>query len=240
MPQLPEDIIDRLTAMERRIQQLSTAVNTRPALNRVSKGGVEISDGGYLTVWPPEGGPAVFAVGAWSGEEYGLAVRRQTGSMAMSLHNGDGTATSQQPLRIWDRNGKEIFADDVDTGGLARPWLSMTMPTDTALERWPRTTSGDWSTVARSWNPLWQPRMRMYISTSVTSGATGEVRIMINDTQWGGTVTAPGALDYTGFVVSNFNASFGNLLKFEIQARVTSASGTVYAQPRMMYGLQTT
>ena len=30
MPQLPEDIIDRLTAMERRIQQLSTAVNTRP------------------------------------------------------------------------------------------------------------------------------------------------------------------------------------------------------------------
>jgi hypothetical protein len=31
MTQLPEDIIDRLTAMERRIRQLSTAVATRPA-----------------------------------------------------------------------------------------------------------------------------------------------------------------------------------------------------------------
>ncbi len=42
MPQLPEDIIDRLTQMERRIQQLSTAVNTRPALNTVSGGTLEV------------------------------------------------------------------------------------------------------------------------------------------------------------------------------------------------------
>ncbi len=69
MPQLPEDIIDRLTRMERRIQQLSTAVNTRPALNTITGGEVEISDGtlkvtdgGTLLVQRPGSTGAMFRV----------------------------------------------------------------------------------------------------------------------------------------------------------------------------------
>ncbi len=43
----------------------------------------------------------------------------------MTLFNGDGTASSLQPLRIYDNGSREIFSDDVNNGGLARPWLAM-------------------------------------------------------------------------------------------------------------------
>ncbi|MGW0823348.1 hypothetical protein [Streptomyces sp. NPDC002845] len=238
MPQLPEDIIDRLTVMERRIQQLSTAVNSRPALNRISGGGVEITDGGYLTVRPPDGGPAVFAVGAWSGAEYGLAIRRQTGAKALTVHNGDGSSTSEQPIRLFDPQGREIFSDDVGTGGLARPWLNMLPPLDTTETRWPQTTSAAWTTIASSHNVVWQPKMRLSMLTRASSGATGSIRVLLNGTQWGGTVSAGSDFDYTDQVSADFAAAFGTLLKVEVQGQVTSASGTVYAQPQLMYGRQ--
>ncbi|WP_432134207.1 hypothetical protein [Streptomyces sp. bgisy154] len=238
MPQLPEDIIDRLTQMERRIQQLSTAVNSRPALNRISGGGVEITDGGYLAVRPPGGGPAVFAVGAWSGAEYGMAVRRQTGSLAMSLHNGDGSSTSLQPLRVYDNDGRELFADDVNNGGLARPWLNMLPPQDTAVARWPQTTATSWATIAMSYNVVWQPKLRLLLQTRASSGAAGSVRVLLNGAPWGDTVGAGADFDHTALVAADFATVYGTLLKVEVQAQVTSASGTVYAHPILMYGRQ--
>ncbi|OIK25862.1 hypothetical protein [Streptomyces malaysiense] len=239
MPQLPEDIIDRLTQMERRIQQLSTAVNTRPALNTVSGGGVEITGGGYLFVRPPSGGPATFAVGKWTGSEYGLAMRRQTGELALSLYNGDGTATSLQPLRIYDKAARELISDDIGAGGLARPWLAMLPPQDTATARWPQTTSASWTTIAMSYNVIWQPKMRLLLNTRTSSGATGSVRVLVNGAQWGSTVTAPTDFDYSGLVATDFASVYGTLLKVEVQAQVTSTSGTVYANPVLMYGRQT-
>ncbi|MER6527683.1 hypothetical protein [Streptomyces sp. NPDC001508] len=237
MPQLPEDIIDRLTQMERRIQQLSTAVNTRPALNKISGGGVEITGGGFLEVRPPGGGPAVFAVGRWSGDEYGLAIRRQTGRLA--LYNGDGTSTSQQPLRIYDSAGREIVSDDIDTGGIAKPWLNMLPPQDTAVSRWPQTTATAFTTIAMSYNLVWQPRMRLLVNTRASSGATGSVQVLVNGSPWGSAVSAGSVFDYSAAISSDFASVYGTLLKVEIQAMVTSASGTVYANPVLMYGRQT-
>jgi hypothetical protein len=236
MPQLPEDIIDRLTQMERRIQQLSTAVNSRPALNKVSGGGVEITDGGYLAVRPPDGGAPVFAVGSWSGDEYGLAIRRQTGSLAMSLHNGDGSSTSLQPLRIFDNGGREIIADDVNTGGLARPWMTMLPPQDSSTARWPQTTATAWTTVAMSYNVVWQPKMRLIVSTKVSSGGAGSVQVLVNGTEWGTAVAAGTDFDYTGPISSDFPSVYGTTVKFEIQAKATT--GTVYANPVLMHGRQ--
>ncbi|MDX3454324.1 hypothetical protein PV396_20660 [Streptomyces sp. ME02-8801-2C] len=185
MPQLPEDIIDRLTAMERRIQQLSTAVNSRPALNRVAGGGVEITDGGWLHVLPASGDSAVFSVGA---------------------------------------------------GGLARPWLAMLPPQDTTVTRWPQTTATAWTTIAVSHNPLWQPSMRLRVQSGASSGATGSVRVLVGGAQWGDTVAAGSDFDRTAAVTDDLAASLGSLLRVEIQAQVTSTSGTVYAQPQLMYG----
>lgn len=238
MPQLPEDIIDRLTQMERRIQQLSTAVNNRPALNQISGGTVEITDGGSLLVRTPSGTP-MFRVGGWSGSEYGMEIHRQSGSLAMSLYNGDGLSTSLQPLRIYDSANREIISDDISTGGLARPWLAMLPPQDTGYTRWPQTSSTSWTTIAMSYNVVWQPKMRLLLNTRASSGATGSVRVLVNGAQWGGTVTTPADFDYSDLVATDFASVYRTLLKVEIQAQVTSTSGTVYAVPVLMYGRQT-
>ena len=236
MPQLPEDIIDRLTQMERRIQQLSTAVNSRPALNRISGGTVEITDGGSLLVRTPAGTP-MFRVGGWSGNEYGMEIHRQTGSLAMSLFNGDGSATSLQPVRIYDNGSREIISDDVNTGGLARPWLAMLPPQDTTQTRWPQTAATSWTTIALSYNPVWQPKMRLLVNTRVSSGGAGQVRVLVNGSPWGDTVTAGNDFDYTGLLSSDFSSIYGTTAKFEVQAIATS--GTVYANPVLMHGRQT-
>ncbi|WP_089099467.1 hypothetical protein [Streptomyces hyaluromycini] len=238
MPQLPEDIIDRLTQMERRIQQLSTAVNSRPAQNTVTGGAVEITGGGSLAVRPPSGGPAIFAVGKWTGAEYGLAMRRQTGELAVSLYNGDQTATGLQPLRVYDAHGNEIVSDDVSQGGLSRPWLSMLPPQDSTYTRWPQTTSASMTTIAMSYNIAWQPKMRLLMNTRVTSGYAGSVQVLVNGAQWGSTVDATLGFDYTGLISSDFDAVFGTLLKVEVQAQVASG-GTVYVNPVLMHGRQT-
>ncbi|MER6332790.1 hypothetical protein [Streptomyces sp. NPDC001034] len=233
MPQLPEDIIDRLTQMERRIQQLSTAVNGLPALNKGA------GDSGYLSVRAPGNGAEVFRVGKWTKDEFGLAIRRQTGSLALSVYNGDGTSASVQPLRIHDKATREIFSDDIATGGLARPWLAMLPPQNTATASWPQTSSAAWTTIAMSYNVVWQPFMRLLVNTRAASGATGSVRVLVNGVPWGNTVTAPADFDYTGAVAADFGSAFGGQIKVEVQACVTSASGTVFANPVLMHGCQT-
>jgi len=246
MPQLPEDIIDRLTQMERRIQQLSTAVNTRPALNTITGGEVEIkdgtlkvTDGGTLLVQRPGSTDTMFRVGSWKDAEYGLEIHRQTGSLAMTLFNGDGTASSLQPLRIYDNGSREIFSDDVNNGGLARPWLAMLPPQDTTQSRWPQTSSTAWVTIALSYNPVWQPKLRLRLNTAVSPGATGQVRVLVNSAAWGPTVSAGTEFDWTDLISTDFAAVHTTTLKVEIQAAVTSTSGIVYANPVLMHGRQT-
>jgi hypothetical protein len=231
MPQLPEDIIDRLTQMERRIQQLSTAVNTRPALNTVS--------GGTLEVGPATGSP-VFKIGKWPGtDEYRMELRRQTGQLAISMYNGDGTATSLQPLRLYDKAEREIVSDDIGNGGLARPWLNMLPPQDSNMTRWPQTSLTTMTTIAMSYNVVWQPKMRLVMNTRASSGATGSVQVLVNGAQWGSTVAAGTDFIYEALISSDFGSVYGTQLKVEVQAQVTSASGTVYANPILMYGRQT-
>ncbi|MFJ8821631.1 hypothetical protein ACIREE_07595 [Streptomyces sp. NPDC102467] len=239
MPQLPEDIIDRLAQMERRIQQLSTAVNTRPALNTISGGGITITDGGSLSVRPPAGGPAVFAVGRWSGDEYGLAIRRQTGKLALAVHNGDGSGTSQQAMRIYDSAEREIISDDVPNGGLARPWLAMLPPQDSSTARWPQTTATAFTTIAMSYNVVWQPKMRLLMQTRASSGATGSVQVLVNGAPWGSAVAAGSDFDRSDLISDDFASVYGTLVKVEVQARVTSATGTVFVNPVLMHGRQT-
>ncbi|MFF4867900.1 hypothetical protein [Streptomyces sp. NPDC000961] len=191
MALLPEDIIDRLIQMERRIQALSTAVNTRPPLNEIRP---------------------VPAVGA---------------------------PTTKPVLRTFDNYGHEVFADDVTTGGLARPWLQLLPPVDHLKEaKWPSTTSTAFTPIAQSFNPVWQPKMRLAMYTKASSGAAGQVKVMVDGQQFGPTVNAGQTFDHTGLLPVDMATKFGKVMTVEIHAVVTSASGTVYAQPVSMYGTQ--
>lgn len=186
MPQLPEDIIDQINAMKRRLHVLSRAVHNRPALNRISGGAVEIVNGGSLTVRASDGQP--------------------------------------------------VF--QVSDAGLARPWLALLAPQDVRTTTWPQTASAVWTTVSQSVNPIWQPRMRLQLSTRASSGATGQVRVLIDGVQWGPVVAAGQTFDHTGAVATSLPAAFGTTMKVEVQGQVTSATGTVYAQTLAVYGTQ--
>jgi hypothetical protein len=137
-----------------------------------------------------------------------------------------------------DAYNHELLSDDVTAGGLARPWLAILPPQDLASANWSQTTSTAWTTIARSFNPIWQPRMRLHMYTRVSSGATGQVKVLVDGVQWGSTVTAGTTFDHTATITADIATRFGTTVNVEIQAIVTSASGTVYAQPAMMYGLQ--
>jgi hypothetical protein len=232
MPALPEDIIDRLRALENRVKQLYTAANSRPPLNKFTNG--------TLQVFAPGSSTPIFEVGHWTGQEFGLSLRRQTGQPVLDVWNGQGTATAVQPFRMHDAYDHEVISDDVNTGGLARPWLALLAPQDTAHPHWPQTTAASWTTIARSQNPLWQPKMRLLVATAASSGATGQVRVLVNGVQWGDPVNAGANLDRTDLTVpaDSFATAFGSPFTVEIQAMVTGAGGTVYAQTVAMYGTQ--
>ncbi|MFB6615950.1 hypothetical protein ACIGFK_38285 [Streptomyces sp. NPDC085524] len=237
MPQLPEDIIDRLTAMERRIQQLSTAVNNRPALNAVTDGTLKIEKGGSLSVREPGSGNQILGVGYWSDTEYGMEIKRQSGKTALSIRNVV-TGNYDQAVRVFDAYGNEVLSDDVVTGGLARPWLPMLPPQDLGTARWPQTNQTAWTAIARSSNPIFQPKMRIQIATAAAAGVTGQIRVMVDDVQWGDPVTTPTSFDRTAAITPDFGARFASTAKVEVQARVTAGTGLVYAQPLLMYGTQ--
>lgn len=233
MPALPEDIIDRLRSLENRVKQLYTAANSRPPLNKFTNGTLQVSS--------PETHVAILQVGQWNDKEYGLSLRRQTGEPVLDIWNGSGSAAAMQPFRMHDAYGHELISDDVLTGGLARPWLTMLAPADTAHARWPQTTATAWTTVARSQNPLWQPRMRLLIATaSSSSTVSGQVRVLVNGTPWGDPVNTGSNLDRTDLTVpaDTFASAFGTPFTVEIQAIVTGGTGTVYAQTVAMYGTQ--
>ncbi|MEU7024199.1 hypothetical protein ABZ990_26610 [Streptomyces sp. NPDC046203] len=208
MPQLPEDIIDRLNQMESRIKALSTAVNTRPALNQVVNGSFTVR-----------------------------RVNPDGTSMTALVMDSSDPKLNRPVIRVFDGYSHEIFADDIVTGGLARPWLQMLPPMDQNQARWPQTTSSTFTMIAQSFNPVWQPRMRLTMYTRASSGGTGSVKVLVDGTQFGPTVTAGGTYDYTGPLPGNIQTNFSKTVTVEIHAQATS--GTVYAQPVMMHGIQT-
>ncbi|MFI8255680.1 hypothetical protein [Streptomyces filamentosus] len=211
MALLPENIVDRLLQMERRLNALSTAVNTRPPLTEVTNGS--------------------------------LALKRQARPedpvTLVAQFSTTGPGGSKPVLRVNDAYGHEIVSDDVITGGLARPWLPMLPPQNMATASWPATTSTAWTTVAQSQNPLWQPKLRLRLLTRVSSGAAGQVRVLVGGVPFGPAVAAGGVFDHTAAVTTDMQTDFGKDLTVEVQALVTSASGTVYAQTVLMHGRQT-
>ncbi len=243
MPNVPEDIGTVLRTMQAQIRELQGRVNTRPALNHISGGGVTIDQGGTLSVITP-GGQTVLYVGAIGpahpdgSPQYGTVLRREDGSAALAVW--DGAGASPQPLAIWDRGGSTIFADDRVAGqGLARPYLS----TDAwfgATEVPAFTTNS--ATFVTLQNLPWvkqHPRVTAHYLVKADAGVAGEIQLVDdNNVVIAGPITvAAGAWTYSSATGPLAGALYSSTY-LHWQARVTSGTGVIGVRGLSTFGVQ--
>ncbi|MEF3114480.1 hypothetical protein [Streptomyces chrestomyceticus] len=233
MAAVPLDLLDRIRELERQVRELAGRSQIRPAMDQVSKGYVRIGEGGAFGVFSPEG-KQILGVGHWGNGEYGLSMKRQDGSPAMSIRNGTDEKMPQ-PVRLFDPKGNEIWADDVKTGGIACPYITLLAPQNSDVGTWPKTDSGSFTQIANSFNSLWQPKMRLFMHTLADDGTAGEVRVLVDGQTWGPAVRAGDNFDFTGFAGNGP----GSQIEIAVEARRTKGNGHIYAQPKMLYGCRT-
>lgn len=237
--QVPLDILDRLRTLEDRLRQVEGRAQIRPAMNEVLGGDITVGEGGSFTVNDIDGS-LLFKVGKITpnhvdgSEQRGFLVAREDGTLAMALYTA---GPERQGFRMYDGLGNTIFSEDVTTGGLAYPWLSMLPPQDTASARWPQTQAATFTTMAVSYNYRHQPKLRVFMPTLVDGGTAGQVRVLVGGVAWGPTVSAGATFDNTDF----FPAGVAQDAQFDItvQGQRTSGTGSLYAQVQMLYQTQT-
>jgi len=236
-PNTPQDIIDRLRAMERQIAELNGRLNIRPALNTIVGGSVTIKGGGALVVQDTSG-DSVLRIGQVDPDVDGepqqaTVIRRMDGSLAFAVWTS--ATTGAQPVRIYDRDSGIIFADDVVAGGLAIPWLPLPLPVASAGGSFFSSTSGSFATVARSIGWFHHPRVYVDIAMSFGAGTTGQSRLVIG----GDTIATFSSSGSGSFDLPDWEWSGVPQAKsIELQIQRNSGANSVFAQMRSLYGRQ--
>ncbi|MFB7452849.1 hypothetical protein [Streptomyces sp. NPDC056194] len=237
MAAIPQDLLDRVRALESRLRMLEGRAQIRPALDQILAGDVVVGEGGALAVVHPSGNATLFRVGRIfeNPDEYGTVIRRDDGSIAISLYRGQNNpGTVPQAIRLTDADGAEIFAEDTVAGGIARPYIPLPVPREESTSKWPSTTSTTFATVGRSNGIIQQPRARVYAQVTSSGGATAQLQFRVN-----GTIVATGTAGQplaATFAIPSY--TYGMEAEFELQARVSSGTGTAFAMTRYLYGYQ--
>ncbi|GCD94082.1 hypothetical protein [Embleya hyalina] len=239
MPAIPTDLLDRIRRLEDAVRILAGRANIRPALDEILAGRVRIGEGGTLWVEAPNG-EVVLATGLYAAGKYGVYAGRSEGSGAALVIGGEDAGIPQM-IRIFPRpagHGAIVMDDATDDGWLGRPWLPYPLPASVFATDWPSTTGGSWGAVSRSYAPRQHSHIVVFGSAYADTGTSGQMRLVINGTQYGPTVTAPsggfGSLDWRGPLGAG---AWGDLLTIEVQCQRTGGGGSVYAHLSELYGV---
>jgi hypothetical protein len=244
MPAIPLDLLDRLRQLEDQVRQLQGRSQMRPPLSAIQGGDVSISQGGRLIVTTPAGSQILY-IGKQSpahpdgSDQQGLVVRREDGSVALAVWTGAGSGV--QPIQIWDHLGNVIFAEDLNSGGLASPYLAASGWFG-ATEYPTATTSGAaFATVMHlPWikqHPIVEANYLVRCSDASTAG---EIRLVDDSgTQVGSTVTIPAGGFTYGSIQGAVGGSFQQRMYLHWQARTTAGTGTIGVRGLSTYGIQT-
>ncbi|WP_432155522.1 hypothetical protein [Streptomyces sp. bgisy153] len=134
MAYVPQDVLDRIAALEREVRTLRGRAQMRPAMNQILNGSVVIGEGGTLEVLAPDG-TGLFGVGQFSPfynhtdgtPQQGVLMQREDGSTAFTIRAvPSALGVDDQPVIMWDRTGHGVLADDATSGrGLGSPALPL-------------------------------------------------------------------------------------------------------------------
>lgn len=247
MATIPTDLLDRIREIERRIRGLMASANSSPAMNQVGNGDIVVGDRGRIRARTSLG-EDLLLVGRVQPDrdsetetfQQGLELRRDDGSLALSLITTDPVNTPVQALRVLDHRGDTVLATDSGRGGLARPYLPFPTPVPVGTAGWESTGSTDWTTLYAGPGFAQHPRVYCALAASGTVGAA--VRLLVNGTLVGAEQVLTGGpgqtVQLTFTLVEDLPASFGDAVSFEIQAKAAATGGTVACLPRGLYGVQ--
>ncbi|GAA1977463.1 hypothetical protein [Kitasatospora viridis] len=243
MPEVPQTILDRISTIEDQLRQLTGRAQIRPALTQILGGDVSIGQGGRLIVTTPAGQQILY-IGKQTpshpdgSDQQGLIVRREDGSVALTVWTGAGSGV--QPVTIWDHLGNGLFAEDLVAGGLAAPYIDASGWFG-ATEYPAYTTSG--ATFATVMHLPWikqHPKVEAnYLVRCSDSSTAGEIQL-VDDSgiQIGPTVACPaGAFTY-GRLQGAVGGAYQQRMYLHWQARTTSGSGTIGVKGLSTYGVQ--
>ena len=207
---------------------------------RISGGnGITVGDGGKFRVeYPAEqgSGPMLYVgnivgieTGAYQGT--GLLLQAPDGTDMMVVRSDAEFGTTMH--NIYDSGGRIIFGNDAASGmGLARPYIGGTLHRK-------RFTNWDVETTSTTFETLYHTRMRkqhpklaagVMASTTVT-GATGEVRVMVNGLQLGAVSPVAFVAGFHEFGPEPVSGDHLGTLDVEVQARVTAGAAAVRVEP---------
>ncbi|MEV7413424.1 hypothetical protein AB0O04_37090 [Streptomyces althioticus] len=246
MPYVPQDVLDRLAALEREVRQLRGRAQIRPALNQINHGRVVIGEGGTLEVHAPDG-TGLFGVGEFApyynhvdgSPQQGVVMQREDGTTAFTVRAVPSVlGIDTQTVAMWDRAGNGVLADDSASGlGLGSPALPLPfqkMPaggeeiTGTAFEQC-------WFAGVQRMNPI----AAVHLELGVAPGATGEARVQYRravESEWSvvgsftaSTPSSAGSAQYTTRWITFplDRADFEDVVFVRVQARRSAGSGGV-------------
>jgi hypothetical protein len=240
-PNTPQDLIDRISKLERLVRDLSGRMNIRPALNTIVGGSVSVKGGGQLIVEDSDG-TGLFRVGQQNPDldgatQQGVVMRRMDGSLAFAIWNSEGTGL--QPVRIFDKGGWIVFADDIANGGLANPWVPLPLPQPVGITHpnWVSAASGSAFTVGHSALAFLQhPYLYANVGYLFTGTAVGEIKVVINGED---AFVASGEPIDDVFPVPSWEWQGVPIpATVQIQGRIVSGTGTLKFAPFSMVGRQ--
>lgn len=215
----------------------------------IGRGGLLVRGEGGVRMVAPDG-TVIFAVACDSrtpdpdgNAQPSVFFYRNDGTLAMSLNDPlPGVDGYHQFMRIWDRAGHEIFAEDATAGeGIANPWIPIPMY-PARYSDWPKSTSGSFEDIWTCQLAAKNPTLTLAAKyTSDASGTTGEVRFQVNGTTVGTTQSF-------GFGIgTTYLASYASLpsgvhvndfITVTLQIRRTAGTGNVMAAPFATTGSQ--
>ncbi|MGF0176726.1 hypothetical protein ACQF36_41610 [Streptomyces sp. Marseille-Q5077] len=190
MPYVPQDVLDRIAALEREVRQLRGRAQMRPALNQVLNGDVVIGEGGQLIAKTP-GDIRTFVVGQTPEGDWGVGLGREQGTAALTV--GDDVLTNAQMIRTWSRSGEVIVMDDAWADGfLGRPSMPIPMQPTTGRETSNTETTTAWTGATRLMNPVLYAAFETFTPTGTTADVSfddglGEIDSWVANTSNGWT-----------------------------------------------------
>ncbi|MGW5673930.1 hypothetical protein ACWEV4_02360 [Streptomyces sp. NPDC003860] len=207
MPFVPQDLLDRINALEREVRQLRGRAQMRPAMDKITNGRVVIGEGGTLEVLAPNG-TGLFGVGefgpGWAHPDgtpqQGTLMQREDGTTAFSIRANPappGSAAPPQAVSIWDRTGHIVMGDDTTSGrGIGSPALPMPFqPLPAANEV---ITVNSFVSCWFASVPRQNPVAEIHLELAAAAGATCEAKIqyrLASESTWSDmatdTVTGP-------------------------------------------------